>query len=242
MAVPTVSIIIPVYNEAASIEALLRKVLAVKIPARKDIIIVEGCSTDGTERIVDRWAGEHGIRVYHVTVKGKGYKVRFGIERAAGQIIMIQDADLEYDPADYPDVLAPILAGRAKVVLGSRHMRAKTWKIRQLDKSRWYGGIINLLDRILKRCFWLITGRYLTDPNTMYKVFRKDCLEGIHLQSDNFDLDMELLIKLLRKGYRPIEVPVSYQGRSIAQGKKIRILKDGLRHVIAIVRFRFGKL
>jgi glycosyltransferase involved in cell wall biosynthesis len=237
------SIIIPIYNEAATFEKLLKRVLAVKIPLKKEIIIVEGGSTDGTTKLVKKYKGKPGIKIFFVTEHiGKGYKVRYGIKRATGDIIMIQDADLEYDPADYNDLLAPILKGKTKFVLGSRHLRKHTWKIREFARGKWYKPaiLLNVGDHMLKLYFTTLYGTYLTDPNTMYKVFSRDCLKGITLRSNNFDLDMELLIKLFKKGYRPIEVPVSYHGRSYEEGKKIHPVRDGLRAGWAILRYRFS--
>jgi len=250
-----VSIIIPVYNEAKSFEKLLKKVLAVKLPIQKEILIIEGGSTDGTTQLVHKYdtytkstdknskntdtTQKNTIRTFYVTEHfGKGYKVRYGIKKSTGDIILIQDADLEYDPNEYPELLAPIIKGTTSFVLGSRHMQKKTWKIREFDYSRWYGRLIDGLDAGFKYFFALLYGIYITDPNTMYKIFRKDCLKRMTLRSNNFDLDMELLAKLLKKGYKPIELPVSYKGRSREEGKKIRIVKDGIRAIWTTIKYR----
>ena len=234
------SVIMPVYNEAGTIEDVLRRVQRVKLPGvSREIIVVENGSTDGTREILGRHANDKDTRVFFPKgPKGKGFKVRYGLTRATGDIILIQDADLEYDVKEYPELLAPILRGKADFVLGSRHMAAKSWKVRKLANAK-HGHLLNLGDALLKRYFWLLTGAYLTDPNTMFKVFRRSCLRGVTLRSDDFDLDMELLIKLLRKGYAPIEVPVSYKGRGYDEGKKIRPLKDGMRAGWAILRYQF---
>jgi glycosyltransferase involved in cell wall biosynthesis len=235
------SIIIPVYNEAATVEKVLKAVQDVKLPKgmTREIVVVENGSTDGTHEILEKHQHDKDTVLFfpdgHI---GKGFKVRHGLEHATGDIILIQDADLEYDVNDYPELLAPLLAKKASFVLGSRHMRTKSWKVRKLAKSS-HAHLLNFGDAVLKRFFWLITGTYLTDPNTMFKVFDKRCLLDITLRSNDFDLDMELLVKLLRRGYKPVEVPVSYRGRGYDEGKKIHPVKDGLRAIKAILRYRF---
>lgn len=235
------SIIIPVYNEAATVEKVLQLVQEVKLPKglEREIIIVENGSTDGTRDILEKHKHDKDTSILFPDGPiGKGFKVRSGIEKSTGDIILIQDADLEYDVNDYPELLAPLLAKKTSLVLGSRHMRTKSWKVRKLAKSS-HAHVLNFGDAVLKRFFAIVTGTYLTDPNTMFKVFDKRCLLDIELHSDGFDLDMELLVKLLRRGYKPIEVPISYRGRGYDEGKKIHPVKDGLRAVKAIVKYRF---
>src|SRR5436853_591300 len=133
------SIIIPVYNELEHFEKLLKKVMAVKLPIKREIIIVEGGSTDGTTELVHKYDKHLGIRTFFVTEHiGKGYKVKYGIQQATGDIILIQDADLEYDPAEYPELIDPIIKGKTAFVLGSRHLGKSTWKIREFARTKWY--------------------------------------------------------------------------------------------------------
>lgn len=236
-----VSIIIPVYNEEKTFDILMKKVLAVKLPIKKEILIVEGLSTDKTPKIVDKYKDKPDVKVFHVTEhRGKGYKVRYGIKKSTGDIILIQDADLEYDPGEYPELLAPIIKGKAKFVMGSRHLRVHSWKIRKFARVRWswQAYIFNAGAAMIKWYFTLLYRVPISDPDTMYKIFRKDCLKGITLKSNGFDLDMEIIAKLIRKGYKPVELPVSYKGRSYAEGKKIR-MRDGFRHIWAITKYRF---
>ena len=235
-----VSIIIPVYNERDTFEKLLKRVLKVKLPIEREIIIIEGNSTDGTRKIVKKYEGKKDIKIYYINKYcGKGYKVRFGIKKSTGDIILIQDADLEYDPMEYPQLLAPLLKGKTKFVLGSRHLGKKTWKIREFDHSKWYGHFVSVGSEATNWYFLLLYGVKLTDPQTMYKIFTRDCLNTVTLKSNEFDLDWEIVIKLCKTGFKPIEVPVSYKARTFEQGKKIRIVRDGFRALWAITKYRF---
>lgn len=235
------SIIIPVYNEAATVEKLMEKVLAVKLPKlTKEIIIVESNSTDGTREIIKKYEKKKNIKIiYQDKSKGKGNAVKEGLQHASGDIVLIQDADLEYNPAEYGRLLQPILDGKTSFVLGSRPMGLSTWKIRFYFEDALYQKVLNYGGILYTLLFNLLYLVWITDPATMYKVFRKDCLEHITLRSNYFDLDWELVAKLVRKGYKPIEVPISYNSRSLAEGKKIRFFRDGFLVFLAIIRFRF---
>jgi hypothetical protein len=167
--------------------------------------------------------------------------VRAGFARATGDVILIQDADLEYDLADYDILLAPILAGRQVFVLGSRHGQGG-WAIRQFADQPFRAFVFNLGHWGFTALINVSLGIWLRDPFTMYKVFRRECLEGLTLTCNRFDLDWELLIKLVRRGYRPIEIPVAYRSRSFTQGKKIRPFRDPLTWLVAWARARFGPL
>jgi glycosyltransferase involved in cell wall biosynthesis len=245
-----VSIIIAVYNEASTVATLLERVWAQPLPAAtKEIIIVESNSTDGSREIVAEFLARHGGEpgapiqvIYQDGPRGKGHAVRQGFAAATGEILLIQDADLEYDVADYPELLKPILDGRGAFVLGSRHMGSAGWKIRKFAHGGLRAGFMNVGGMLFHTFFNVLFATRLTDPTTMYKVFRADCLRGLSLTCDRFDFDFELLGKLIRSGFMPLEVPVSYKSRGFDAGKKIRIFRDPITWVVAILACRFASL
>lgn len=209
-----VSVIIAVYNEAGTVGTLLERVWAQPLPeAAKEIIIVESNSTDGSRAIVAGFLARHSgesaarINVIHQDgPRGKGHAIRQGLAAATGEIVLIQDADLEYDVADYPELLRPIIDGRTAFVLGSRHMGPNGWKIRKFAHGGPRAALMNVGGMLFHALFNVLFGTRLTDPTTMYKVFRADCLNELTLTCDRFDFDFELLGKLIRSGFRPLEV------------------------------------
>lgn len=227
------SIIIPVYNEEQTISEVVERVRAVDLgDIEKEIIITNDGSSDGTRLSIDssRWASDSRIRTYDNPINvGKGGAVRIGLKYASGDILLIQDADLELDPEEYGGLLAPILAGRADVVYGSRFLK---------PSSR-----ISLRTRIANRGLTTLTnilfGGRLTDMETAYKVFRREVLTGITLRCVGFDFEPELTAKLLRAGRTIVEVPVRYNPRRVAEGKKIR-WTDGIDAVYALLKCRFA--
>jgi glycosyltransferase involved in cell wall biosynthesis len=243
---PKLSVIIPVYNEKATIEEILRRVQDTKI--RKEIVLVDDCSTDGTrqilENIVKRQAnGEpsasaqdggdpiplSSIRVFFQEMnQGKGAALRRGFSEALGDIVLVQDADLEYDPRDYDRLLEPIVDGRADVVYGSRFLGGP-----QRVHYFWHY-VANKLLTLLSDIF---TNLKLTDMETCYKVFRRETLEGIRIKSDRFGFEPEITAKIAKCNWRVYEVPISYAGRTYEEGKKIT-WKDGIRALWCIVWFR----
>ena len=245
-----VSIIIAVYNEASTVAALLERVWAQPLPeVAKEIIIVESNSTDGSREIVAKFLARHAeessprTQVIHQSrPMGKGHAIRQGFAAATGDILLIQDADLEYDVADYPDLLKPIIEGRTAFVLGSRHMGPNRWKIRQFSRSSLQTVFMNVGGILFHAFFNTVFSTRLTDPTSMYKVFRSDCLHGLNFTRDRFDFDFELLGKLIRAGFSPLEVPVNYKSRGFDEGKKIRIFRDPLTWIWAIVACRFAAL
>lgn len=245
-----VSIIIAVYNEARTVATLLERVWAQPLPqACKEIIIVESNSTDGSREIVAEFCARHAaesspeIQVIHEPgPMGKGHAIRQGIAAATGEILLIQDADLEYDVADYPDLLRPIIEGRTAFVLGSRHMGLDGWKIRKFAHGGLQAICMNCGGILFHALFNAVFATRLTDPTSMYKVFRSDCLDGLNFTSNRFDFDFELLGKLIRRGFSPLEVPVSYQSRGFDEGKKIRVFRDPFTWVFAILKCRFSPL
>lgn len=234
------SIIIPVYNEAATFDALLKQVLSVELPLTKEIIILESNSTDGTKEMVKQYEGRKGIIIlYQNKPLGKGNAVRLGMQHATGDIILIQDADLEYKPGEYGTLLEPILSGKTAFVLGSRPLGKDTWLIRSYLKDTLYAKALNVGGLFYTTLFNILYFVWLTDPATMFKVFKRECIQGMTFRCNYFDFDWELVAKLVKRGYKPIEVPVHYTSRSLHEGKKIRFLRDGFLVLWAIVRFRF---
>ena len=236
------SVVLPVYNEEATCKELIDAVLAKRIEGvEREVVIVESNSTDGSREIVKRYEAHPDVHVvYEEQPRGKGHAVRNGITHASGEILLIQDADLEYDIEDYDALLEPLLAQRRLFVLGSRHKG--NWKMRQFDDRRWLGTVFNLGQIFFT---WLINvtcRTQLRDPFTMYKVFHRECLYGLRLEADRFDLDWEIVIKFVRKGLIPREIPVNYVSRSFTEGKKVRPLLDPILWLRALVRFRYGPL
>jgi glycosyltransferase involved in cell wall biosynthesis len=224
------SVLMPVYNERKTILEIIRRVLAVDIP--KELIVVDDCSTDGTRDLlreeVERKFPEVRV-VYHERNRGKGAALRTAIPLATGTVSIIQDADLEYDPAEYPLLLQPILDGRADVVYGSRFLGGPH---RVLLFWHYLG------NQVLTFLSNMFTNLNLTDMETCYKVCRTELLQSLPLRSNGFDIEPELTAKLAKARARIYEVPISYSGRDYSEGKKIG-WKDGVRALWCIVRFRF---
>jgi len=229
------SIVIPVFNEVRTLEELVARVIAVDAGMAREIILVDDGSTDGTRdvypRIVARWPNET-IRV-HLKERngGKGSALREGFRLAEGDMVIIQDADLEYDPRDYPRLLAPIVEGKADVVYGSRFVGG------QAHRVLYFWHMIG--NQVLTTLSNALTNLNLTDMETCYKVFRREVVKSIRIVSDGFNVEPELTAKVAKGGWRIYEVGISYAGRDYAEGKKIT-WRDGMRALWAIVRFRFG--
>jgi glycosyltransferase involved in cell wall biosynthesis len=241
--VVTVSVVVPVYNEIATVQTALDALVAKRIEGYElQLIIVESNSTDGSRAVVEAYRGRPQVTVIlEAAPKGKGHAVRTGLAAAAGDIILIQDADLEYDLADYEKLLAPVASGAHAFVLGSRHSK-EGWAIRKFTDQPVHAVILNLAHWTFTLMINVSLGIWLRDPFTMYKVFRRDCLQGLRLECNRFDFDWELLIKLVRKGYRPIEIPVSYTSRSFKAGKKISMIRDPLTWMWALAKYRLQPL
>jgi 2-polyprenyl-3-methyl-5-hydroxy-6-metoxy-1,4-benzoquinol methylase len=237
------SIILPAYNEASTLETVLRALLAKDLePLTKEIVLVESNSTDGTREIALKYQDHPNVRlVLEDKPRGKGHAVRTGLAHATGDFVLIQDADLEYDLEDYEVLLEPLLNGRLAFVLGSRH-GGKTWKLRSF-RGQWFASaLLNAGHWFFKSLINVFYRLKLKDPFTMYKVFRRDCLTGLTFECNYFDFDYELLIKLVRNGYTPIEIPVNYRSRSFAEGKKVSVLRDPVTWIRAVLKFRFIRL
>jgi glycosyltransferase involved in cell wall biosynthesis len=220
------SVLIPVYNEVRTIDEILRLVSGV--PIEKEIVVVDDGSVDGTREILQRWDGRGGVRVVlHPRNLGKGRAVRTALEQARGEILVIQDADLEYDPAEYSVLLRPIEAGRADVVYGSRFFGSSERRVQFF----WH----TVGNRVLTLISNVFTNLNLSDMATCYKAFHRRVVPTLDLESKRFGVDAEFTVKVARAGFRIFEVPISYFGRSQAEGKKIR-MKDGFSALGALVK------
>ncbi len=220
------SVVIPVYNEQSTLRTILARVTSIPIP--KEVILVDDCSTDGTREILRSLADVPAVQViYKRKNEGKGAALRSGFAAATGDVVVIQDADLEYDPRDFPRLLAPIIAGEADVVYGSRFLGDAPQ-----DPSWWHRGG----NAFLTHASNLFTRLRLTDMETCYKAFRREVLNGIEIRQDRFGFEPEVTAKLARRGARITEIPISYDGRSYQEGKKIG-LKDAWNALYCIVRY-----
>jgi glycosyltransferase involved in cell wall biosynthesis len=221
------SIVIPVYNEKNTLNTLLARVEAVDYD--KEIVLVDDCSTDGTREIVESYKNKKGYTVaIHPHNQGKGAALRTGFAQASGDIIIVQDADLEYDPKDYDKLLEPILDGRADVVYGSRFLGGPH---RVLFFWHYVGNMaLTLMSNIM-------TNLNLTDMETCYKVFTRQVLDSIDLKCNRFGFEPEFTSKVAKQNFRIYEVPISYSGRDYTEGKKIG-WKDGVAAIWFILRFR----
>ncbi len=245
---PKVSIVIPVYNEKSTIEEILRRVLDTEV--RKEVILVDDGSTDGTRQILENMAAQRangeefapaqdgGERielrdlrfVFQVPNQGKGAALRRGFAQATGEIVLVQDADLEYDPRDYSKLLEPVIDGRADVVYGSRFLGGP-----QRVHYFWH----YVANRVLTLLSDIFTNLKLTDMETCYKVFRREVLKGIEIKSNRFGFEPEITAKIAKHSWRIYEVPITYAGRTYEEGKKIT-WKDGIQALWCIIRFKFS--
>ena len=225
-----VSVIIPVYNEIATLEAVLKAVEAADFAGlEKQIVLADDGSTDGSRELLKSYQDRHTV-VFKEKNEGKGSAVRAGIENATGDIIVIQDADLDYDPADYTPLLQLILDDKADVVYGTRFCAKNETKDFMLHH---YWG-----NKLITWAADIIYNARLSDVETCYKAFKADCLKDIRLKENSFAFDPEITAKLLKRKFRFAEAPVSYKGRTFAQGKKIS-WKDGFAALKALVKYRF---
>lgn len=222
-----ISVVIPVYNEQNTVRQLIDRVQAT--PYDKEIVLVDDYSTDGTRDILKEYETKDGfLVVYHDKNRGKGAALRTGFQNLTGDVIIVQDADLEYDPAEYGVLLGPILDGRADVVYGSRFLSGPH---RVLFFWHYVG------NKVLTTLSNMFTNLNLTDMETCYKVFTRKVLDSITLKCDRFGFEPEFTSKIARKNFRIYEVPISYSGRDYSEGKKIN-WKDGVAAIWFIIKFR----
>lgn len=223
-----VSIVIPCYNEKNTIEKIIKAVRAAPIGS-SEIIVVDDCSRDGTQAVLKEKIAQIVDRViYHPVNRGKGAALRSGFAAATGDIILVQDADLEYSPEDYPVLLQPLISGQADAVLGSRFMGGRPHRV-----LFFWHMVANKLLTFLSNMF---TNLNLTDMETGYKAFKAPIIKSIQIEEDRFGVEPEMIAKLARTGCRIYEVGISYNGRTYAEGKKIN-WTDGVRAVYAIIKY-----
>ncbi len=226
-----ISIVIPVYNEKHTVEEIIKKIQTVQI--NKEIIIVDDYSTDSTRDILKKYENNSSIKIIlHDQNKGKGAAIRTAINHITGEIVIIQDADLEYDPNDYPNLLAPILEGKADVVYGSRFMGGGPHRVHLF----WH----YLGNKFLTLMSNFFTNLNLSDMETCYKVFKTEVIKSINLKQDRFGIEPEITAKIAKKKYRIYETGISYYGRNYDEGKKIT-WKDGLKAIYCIIRYGIFK-
>jgi glycosyltransferase involved in cell wall biosynthesis len=223
------SVIVPVFNERNTIVEIMRRMRAVELPVDREIVVVDDGSDDGTQQVLAQLGDSTVKIVRHGSNRGKGAAIRTGLEHVTGDLVLIQDADLEYDPEDWPKLLAPVFAGKATVVYGSRF----TGERRNMLYLHWVG------NRMLSFVTDVLYNTTLSDMETGYKLFDRRVLDGITITSDRFDFEPEVTAKVLREKVRIYEVPISYTGREFDEGKKIT-WRDGFAALWTLIKFRFG--
>ena len=227
-----ITVLMPVYNECSTLMEILKRIEEADFCGlEKEIILIDDCSTDGTKKLYSDIETKHKV-LYHMINKGKGAALKTGLAEASGDIIIIQDADLEYNPEDYKPLIEKLIANEADVVYGSRFIDLTMSNT--AVKSHYYG---NKFLTFLTNFLFKTT---LTDMETCYKAFKAEFIKDINIESERFDFEPEITAKMLKKGARLKEVPISYNGRGQDEGKKITYL-DGLDAIIALIKFRYFK-
>jgi glycosyltransferase involved in cell wall biosynthesis len=230
--VETLSIVIPVFNEVHTIAEIVKRVREVSLPGieGREIVIVDDYSTDGTRDLLSTYKDQAGFKIIlHDRNRGKGAALRTGIAQTTGSFVLIQDADLEYDPQEYPKLLAPLLAGKADVVYGSRFAGGESKRVLYY----WH----SVGNRFLTTLSNMFTNINLTDMETCYKAFRGEVIRSLRIEEDRFGFEPEVTAKVASMGCRIYEVGISYSGRTYAEGKKIN-WKDGVRAIWCILKYR----
>jgi glycosyltransferase involved in cell wall biosynthesis len=225
------SIVIPVYNESRTVASLISSVLRVETGLAAELVVVDDCSTDNTRAVLERAREKHPemVLLFHDRNQGKGAALRTGFAAATGDIVLIQDADLEYDPREYPQLLRPILDGHADVVFGSRFLGGGAHRV------VFYWHYVG--NQILTMLSNMMTNLNLTDMEVCYKVFKREVLQNLIIRENRFGFEVEITAKIARRKCRVYEVPISYYGRDYTEGKKIT-WKDGFRALWCILKYR----
>lgn len=226
-----ISIVVPVFNEAPTVADVIERLLEIDLPAPREILVVNDGSTDGTRQVLDALRPRPELKIVHAEKNGgKGSAIRIGFARATGTIVAIQDADLELDPAQIADLVTPIIQGRSRVVYGSRFLAGR-------PDAPWLSIFAN---QVLTGFTNLLYGGRITDMETCYKIMERDVARSLNLESNRFDIEPEITAKLLRHGHAIFELPIRFNPRSRAQGKKIG-WRDGVRAIQVLFNYRFSK-
>jgi glycosyltransferase involved in cell wall biosynthesis len=226
----SLTVIVPVFNERTTVAEVIRRMRAVELPVSLQIIAVDDGSSDGSDKVLGALEDSTVRVMKHQKNQGKGAAIRTGLAEARGDLVLIQDADLEYDPNDWPKLLDPVLRGKARVVYGSRF----TGERKNMLPLHWMG------NRLLSLVTNVLYSSTLSDMETCYKLFDAQVLEGLTVVSNRFDFEPEITAKVLRRGHRIYEVPISYAGREHDEGKKIT-WRDGFGALKALIKFRFTR-
>lgn len=236
---PVLSVIVPAYNERQGFQTIMDGLLQKRIAGMdKEIVVIESNSRDGTREAALGYKDRPEVKlILQPGPRGKGNAVREGLASATGDVVLIQDADLEYDMNDYEALLEPVLGYRSQFVLGARH--GGSWKMRQFVDQQGLSTMLNFGHVFFTTLMNVLYRQHMKDPFTMYKVFRRECLYRLKLECNRFDFDHELVIKLCRKGYRPLEIPVNYRSRSFREGKKVRIFRDATSWIWVNFKYLF---
>lgn len=227
------SVIIPVYNEERTIKKVIDKVYSIRLKnISKEVIVIDDCSKDGTRRILENLNKKSLIKLFHKKNMGKGAAIRTGLGKSSGDIILVQDADLEYNPKEYRKLLKPIIEEKAKVVYGSRLDSVKR-DMEKIYKLHFIGNVF------LTFATNMLYGVKITDMETGYKVFTREVIENMSLRATRFDFEPEITAKIIKKGYKIYEVPIDFTGRKFSEGKKITWI-DGVKALYYLFKYRFS--
>jgi glycosyltransferase involved in cell wall biosynthesis len=241
--IKVLSVIVAAYNEAGTIAQTLARLRGMleTLNCSSEIIVVESNSKDNTKEILRGIEQELNLKlIFQDKPLGKGSAIRLGMSQMSGDVFLIYDADAEYDPADIPKLLVPIEHGETSFVLGTRHEKGRSMRV--MDHHRIRPALMNFAHRFFTGLINMTFFVKLTDPFTMYKIFRSEVFSGVELTSNRFDFDWELVCKGIRLGCVPVEIPVFYKSRSFSEGKKIRFFRDPLTWILALAKFRFCSL